>query len=369
MFIYVMLMFSETCNFFFINYKWVNNMSAEVKCVVWDLDNTIWNGTLLEDGPQGIKLKDGIKTILKTLDKRGILNSIASKNNCEEALNRLKEFKIEHYFLYPQINWNPKSSSIKKIQESLNIGMDTIMFIDDQDFELDEVGFTHEDIICLNASEYKTILERPRLNPRFKTEDSRRRRKMYLDAMERQEEEDSFKGPKEEFLKSLDMKLIISEANEKDLERAEELTIRTNQLNATGITYNYNQLKKFINSSKYLLLVCELTDKYGSYGKIGLVLIEKSEEKWHIRLLLFSCRVMSRGIGTLLLTYIMQRAKETSKKLFADFRKTDRNKMMYITYKFANFKEVSSGDSGYILFENDLSIIQEIPPYIKLEIK
>ena len=109
----------------------------EIKCIVWDLDNTIWDGTLTES--KNVKLKHYIKDIIGELDARGILNSIASKNNYGDAVEKLKEFGIYEYFLYPEINWNPKSSSIANIQKNLNIGIDTFMFIDDQQFELDEV--------------------------------------------------------------------------------------------------------------------------------------------------------------------------------------------------------------------------------------
>ena len=164
------------------------------------------------------------------------------------------------------------------------------------------------------------------------------------------------------------MHFFIHDAQEEDLKRAEELTVRTNQLNATGRTYDYDELNAFRLSDNHKLLVCELTDKYGSYGKIGLALIETGEEYRHLKLLLMSCRVMARGVGTVLLSHIMQETKKAGKKLRADFRKTDRNRIMYVSYKFANFKEVSSDDEGNTLFENDLSMIQPFPPYIDIKI-
>ncbi|MEV2907828.1 HAD-IIIC family phosphatase [Paenibacillus larvae] len=338
----------------------------EIKCIVWDLDHTIWDGVLLESDK--VELKPQIKTILAELDSRGILHSISSKNNEEDAMAKLREFGISEYFLYPEMNWNTKSSSIERICKNLNIGMDTILFIDDQPFERDEVQSVYSSVMCLDAEEYKTILDHPRLNPRFVTEDSVRRRHMYLEDIQRKKEEELFSGPKETFLKSLGMQFVISEAREEDLKRAEELTIRTNQLNATGCTYSYEELNWFRQSPDHILLVCELTDKYGSYGKIGLALIEIKEKYWHLKLLLMSCRVMSRGVGTVMLTYIMQQAKREGKKLRADFKQTDRNKVMYVTYRFANFKEIDHDGQGQILFENDLTIIQPFPPYIEVKI-
>src|SRR5678815_3970601 len=113
----------------------------EVKCVVWDLDNTIWNGTLLESDV--VRLKPKVADVIRELDSRGILQSIASKNNYEDAMTKLSELAIEQYFLYPEIHWNPKSESISNIQRNMNIGIDTILFIDDQPFERDEVSSSH----------------------------------------------------------------------------------------------------------------------------------------------------------------------------------------------------------------------------------
>ena len=109
----------------------------KIKCVVWDLDNTLWSGTLLEGDE--VHLRDGVREIIHALDARGILHSIASRNHAESALARLRELDLEEYFLYPQINWGSKAASIRTIAESLNIGLDSICFIDDQPFELAEV--------------------------------------------------------------------------------------------------------------------------------------------------------------------------------------------------------------------------------------
>ena len=341
--------------------------NKEIKCVIWDLDSTLWDGTLIENDE--IRLKPGIEDIIKTLDSRGILHSICSKNNYDDAMEKIRGFGLEEYFLYPEINWNAKSLGVANIQRSLNFAMDTILFIDDQPFEREEVKSAHPDVTCMDAVEYGKLPDLPRLNPRFITGDSKKRRKMYMDDIKRKVEEEEYEGPPEVFLASLDMHFTIHDAVEEDLKRAEELTVRTNQLNATGRTYDYDELNAFRLSDKHKLLVCELTDKYGSYGKIGLALIELHEEYWHLKLLLMSCRVMARGVGTVLMSHIMQETKKAGKKLRADFKKTGRNRMMYVSYKFANFKEISTDDDGNILFENDLSMIQAFPPYIDVKIK
>lgn len=337
----------------------------EIKCIVWDLDNTIWDGVLLES--EKVTLKPGIKEVLDNFDSRGILHSIASKNDYDAAMGKLKEFGIDHYFLYPEIHWNAKSTSIANIQRNLNFGIDTFAFIDDQPFERDEVSREHPGVLCIAETEYDKMHDYPRFQVRFVTEDSKRRREMYRSDIIRNTVETEYKGPKEEFLASLGMEFSIAPAREEDLKRAEELTVRTNQLNATGRTFDYDELNAFRVSDRHKLLVCELTDKYGSYGKIGLALLEISEQAWHVRLLLMSCRVMSRGVGTVLMSHIMQETKKENKRLLADFKQTEKNRMMYVTYRFANFKEVEK-DGEYIVFENDLSAIQDFPAYIKVNV-
>jgi len=339
----------------------------EAKCIVWDLDNTIWDGILSENS--NVSLKPEIKNIIKELDSRGILHSIASKNNYNDAMNKLKEFDLDQYFLYPEIHWSTKSSSILNIQKNINIGIDTIIFCDDQPFERDEVSSVCPEVECVDAADYLNLLDMNRLKPKFITEDSKRRRLMYQEDIQRKVEEENFNGPSELFLASLKMKFIICEAEEEDLNRAEELTVRTNQLNATGITYDYDDLNFFRKSKNHKLLVCELIDKYGSYGKIGLALIELNKESWHLKLFLMSCRVISRGVGTVFLSYILFEAKKAGVKFYADFKKTDRNKMMYVSYKFANFKEISTDNEENIVFENDLTTIQKYPNYIDIVIK
>ena len=141
---------------------------------------------------------------------------------------------------------------------------------------------------------------------------------------------------------------------------------KTNQLNATGKTFSYDELNELRQSENYKLLICELEDKFGSYGKIGLALINMSEDYWRLEMMLMSCRVVSRGVGTVLLNYIMKEAKRNNKRLLADFRDTGRNRMMQICFRFAGFKEKSSDGNGNYVLEHDLENIQDFPDYIEI---
>ncbi|OLF10156.1 hypothetical protein BLA60_17060 [Actinophytocola xinjiangensis] len=334
------------------------------KCVVWDLDDTLWRGTL--SAGDDVVPRDGIVDLVRTLDSRGILQSVASKNNHDDALRRLTELGLAEYFLYPQVNWNSKSSSVTEIQKRLNIGFDTIMFVDDQPFERDEVSFVHPDVETVDAADHLTLATLPRLSPAVVTEDAARRREMYLQDQARGDAELGYQGPQEEFLRGLDMVFTIARAADGDLPRLEELTERTNQLNSTGIQYSYDHLERLSRDPGHDLWVCELTDRYGSYGKIGMALVEKHADRWVINLLLMSCRTVSKGVGTVLLSFLLRRAADEGTRLFARFRRTDRNRQMLLTYQLANFRVVEQDGSDY-LYENDLSVRPEFPDYIQVD--
>ncbi len=340
------------------------NSTKSIKCVVWDLDHTLWDGILLEN--EDVELHENVAEIIKTLDSRGILQSIASKNDYQTALAKLKHFGLAEYFLYPQINWNAKSSSVREIARSINIGLDTLAFIDDQPFELDEVAHEVPEVLCIDASMRDTLLSLPEMMPRFLTEDSQSRRLMYLSDIERNEAEKSFTGPNEDFLKSLDMVFTIAPASQDDLQRTEELTARTHQLNTTGYTYSYEDLNKFRLSDRYKLFITGLDDKYGNYGKIGVALVECREDVWVVKLLLMSCRVMSRGVGTIMMNFLMRLAREAGVCLHAEFIPNEKNRMMLITYKFAGFKELEKR-GNLVIFEGDLSRIQPFPTYVTVK--
>lgn len=347
-----------------LNNRAITINAKPIKCVVWDLDNTLWQGTLAEGDEVG--LKPGVVDVIESLDARGILHSIASKNNYDDAMAKLRAFGLDHYFLYPQISWNPKSISLEKIRERLNIGIDSFLFVDDQPFEREEVNSVHPTVECIDADNYLILEELDRIKNAPVSDDAAQRRIRYLEDMERQREEDDFIGTPEAFLASLNMQFAITEATEMDLLRAEELTVRTNQLNSTGITYGYDELKGFMESDRHKLLVCELNDKYGSYGKIGLVLLEINDGVVMVKLMLMSCRVAARGVGSVLLTYLMKLAKSHSCVLRAEFRRTPRNRQMLVTYQFSGFRELHRDDDGNILFQHDVETLAEYPPYIQL---
>lgn len=332
-----------------------------IKCVIWDLDGTIWNGTLLEDA--NVALKHGILDIIEALDSMGILQSVASKNDHDVAWPMLQSMRIAQYFLYPQINWAGKADSVREIGMRLGIGLDSLAFIDDRIEERDEVRYFLPQVATIDAADSGNLLALLGLQGGTPTSDARERRRMYQADIARSAAEESFAGKRDAFLLTLDMRLTIGPAAKDDLRRVEELTLRTNQLNATGRTYPFEELEAVAHSPAHLLLVAKLEDRYGSYGTIGLTLVEKQSAIWTIQLLIMSCRVISRGVGTVLIGYLLRRAASARVRLRADFLHTGRNRQMYMTYKFSGFNELPGAPDPVVL-EHDLSRIDPYPKYI-----
>jgi FkbH-like protein len=340
-------------------------VQGRIKCIVWDLDNTLWDGVLLEDA--AVVPRAAVVEHVKRLDRMGVLHSIASRNDRQAALEKLAELGIDEYFLYPQITWDSKSESVRLIAKELNLGLDAFAFVDDQEFERAEVAFALPEVTCVDVADLDEALARAEFVPRFVTEESAGRRAMYQGQIARNDLEREFTGTNDEFLAELGMTFTIERAGVDDLQRAEELTVRTNQLNSTGRTYSYEELDALRESPDHLLLIASLTDKFGGYGKIGIALVEKGEKIWHLHLMLMSCRVMSRGVGMVMLNHIMRLTRDAGATLQADFVETGRNRMMQITYAFAGFAEVAR-EGGRVLLEASLADLQPPPGYVRLEI-
>jgi FkbH-like protein len=172
---------------------------------------------------------------------------------------------------------------------------------------------------------------------------------MYREDIARSESERAFDGPPEAFMASLELDGEIVPATAADLERAHELTVRTNQLNSSGRTYSKAELEALMNSSDHQVLTLRLRDRFGDYGQVGLILIETAPTHWTIKLLLISCRVMSRGAGVAAIAFLLGEARRREIQLFADFRATGRNRQMLVTYRFAGFQIVQRCGEDVVL--------------------
>jgi methoxymalonate biosynthesis protein len=308
-----------------------------VKCVVWDLDNTLWKGTLLED--DDVILRDHVHETIVGLDSRGILQAVASKNDHDHAWQRLEALGVAEYFVLARIGWGPKSASVREIAEELKFAHDTIAFVDDQPAERAEVTFHLPQVRCYPAESVPELLTLPECTPPTVTVDSRRRRQMYRANVARQAEQESFTGPSEEFLRSLELVMEISRATTDDLSRMEELTLRTSQMNATGVHYSDADLRALLDDPHHEVLAVTMSDRFGTHGAVGIVLLETGPAVWHLKLLATSCRVVSFGAGATVLNWLIDEAATAGAHLVADFRPTSRNRIMEVAYRFAGFTE------------------------------
>jgi FkbH-like protein len=309
-----------------------------VKCLVWDLDGTVWDGTLLED--RDVRLRAGVLETIKTLDERGIVHSVASHNEESDALARLAELGLADYFLRPRIGWSAKSVLLDQVAERLRLHPGALAYVDDRRYQLDEVRSARPEIRCYPAD---AVLRLPRL-PEFSppaTGNGCSRRQMYLSQHRREDDEEAFTGPRQEFLDGLGTVLTIGPAGKDDLARAEELTVRTHQLNTTGRTYSRAGLAALRRSPDHLLLMVAMRDRYGDSGQVGLALLHIAEEVWTLRLFLLSCRVLGRGIGEALLAHVLRLARRAGAVTRAEFVPNDRNRVMLVTLRFAGFVPVT----------------------------
>ncbi|NUS88679.1 MAG: HAD-IIIC family phosphatase [Streptomyces sp.] len=333
-----------------------------VKCVVWDLDDTLWDGTLLEGDE--LHVPDANRELVRALDEHGILQSVASRNEPGPVDDRLRAFGLDEYFLHPQVGWSAKSASLRTLIQALNIGADSVLFVDDSDFERAEVARELPEVRCMTRQELHELVAAGRVLPRHVTADAARRREMYQAEDRRRSHQETFQGPNEEFLSSLDMTLRVRHATTADLDRAAELTQRTHQLNTTGITFDQEELAALVRDPGHRVLVAELDDCFGTYGTIGLAVLSTGPE-WTIRLLLMSCRVMGRNVGTALIAALARTAAAHGARTVAHFRPTDRNRQMLVTYRFAGFVVESRSEDHVVLTLPD-DRIPAVPGYVRL---
>lgn len=303
--------------------KEANQKPAKVKCVVWDLDNTLWDGVLIEEGSDNLQLKRNIASVIETLDRRGILQSIASKNDHDEAMQALKKFQIDEFFLYPQISWAPKSDAVSAIARHLNISVDTLLFVDDSEFELQQVKTACPGVLVLDAKDYASIPEMKECQVPVTTE-SVNRRHMYQVERTRQDVAHSFKDDYRVFLRYCNIQLEIQALTEENLPRVYELTQRTNQMNFSGNRYNLELLKKILKTSFLDTYVLSCKDRFGGYGIVGFGIVDNREPR--LTDLMFSCRIQSKRVEHAFLGWMIRKyVGMTGKSFHANYRKTPRN--------------------------------------------
>jgi FkbH-like protein len=339
----------------------------KVKCVVWDLDNTLWDGTLVEDGAESLRLKPEMVAVIHELDRRGILQSVASKNNYEDVWPVVSAFGLNDVFLYPQVSWGPKSAAIETIAKKLNIGLDTLLFIDDSPFELEQVRSACPSVRVLAASEAMRVPERPDCNVPV-TEEAASRRKLYQQDSLRQESAAAFDGDYLAFLRDCRLQLTIRRLSAANLERVHELTQRTNQMNFSGNKYDRDVLERLMAVEYMDTYVLECRDRFGSYGIIGFSIVDRREPR--MTDLMFSCRVQSKRVEHAFLTYLFRHYRTlTDAEFHANYRKTPRNAPSGQVFADVGMQEVDTRDgvTSLVLRKDQIVLSDDIVTIETLE--
>ncbi len=309
----------------------------KVKCVIWDLDNTLWNGVLIESND--VEAKKEFVDLIKHLDSCGIVNSIASKNNEEDVLPVLRKLGIEEYFVFKKINWDPKSVNIGKTIKQMNINPNTIVFVDDNPFERNEVSLSYPSVTCVDPTDLLEFVKCQRFNM-VVTEDSRNRRATYKLLESLKAEEEQWEGNINDFLKSCQIKVHLSAATDKTIPRCYELLQRTNQLNSSGRRLSLEEVESFVhNQSEFDSYVLNSTDKFGDYGIVGFLMVDKRSEMPVVTDFVISCRVANKLIESSLINHL---ANKYGGRIEFYFKKTTKNGPMAKIITDLKMENVSS---------------------------
>lgn len=357
------------------------------KCLVLDLDNTLWGGIVGEDGINGIKLGNtypgnaflNFQREILDLYNKGIILAINSRNNEADAMAVLKEHPDmilrEKHFASKRINWQDKVRNMEEIAEELNIGLDSIAFIDDSPVERERMKMGLPEVLTIDmpsdpvkyVSVLRELTDFEILS--FSSED-RQRGEMYLAQVGRKRLQKS-SASLEDFYRSLDMTITIYLAKPKDhaIPRISQLTQRTNQFNLTTKRYSESDISHLIESEDYHVFYARLRDKFGDNGIIGVCIIkENSKFEWEIDTYLLSCRVLGRTVETAFLSFIVNVAsRESVKSIHGIYVPTKKNQPASDLYKLHGFKlhEQSLKKMKWVLDVSDSDIA--FPEWIKLE--
>jgi len=362
-------------------------MSLSKKCIVLDLDNTLWGGIIGEDGLRGIKLgptPEGrpfleFQKYLLNLFERGIILAINSRNNPRDALKVLKKHPHmllkEKHFASIVINWQDKASNLEKIAKEINIGLDSLVFIDDDEVNREIVKQALPEVLVVdlpdNPSEYvETLMKINDFNTLQISVEDKEKGKMYADQRKRRKVEESATDISQ-FLKGLKIKVTISPANSFTIPRISQLTQKTNQFNLTTRRYLEEGIRKFAKSKNHLVFSAKVNDKFGDSGITGVVIIKeyKKTKKWLIDSFLLSCRVLGRNIEKAIMAFIIQKAKKNKiNSLIGEFIPTQKNVPAKDFYKSCGFY-LSSKKNRQESWSKDLKKSEyEFPKFIKVVI-
>jgi FkbH-like protein len=358
------------------------SLGRVVKCVVLDLDNTLWGGVIGDDGVNGIKLTshgDGesfhlLQSFLLELSRRGVLLAVCSKNDLKNALDPFLNhpemvLKREHIAAF-QANWDDKAQNIRRIQKQLNIGFDSMVFLDDNPFERNLVRELLPGVIVPelpeDPSDYLAAISELNLfeTTSFSSEDLKRA-EMYRVEAERKQEGSSYANL-EEFLNSLDMRITVERWDEFHLPRIAQLTQRSNQFNLTTRRLSEAQCAAMMkDTGSCLPIYAELSDRLGNHGLISVVSCEPHGDDLVIRDWLMSCRVLTRTVEQYLMTYVFDQAERLGmNRVIGEYIPTAKNAMVRDFFAQFGFRQLSTEADGRTRWVLSVGEFQQPATYI-----
>lgn len=328
------------------------------KCLVVDLDDTLWGGVLGDVGPEGLALgrdADGrpfleLQRAVKALREQGVVLAISSKNDEERVLDVLRHHPDmilrEDDFAQVRASWEPKTENLTALAAELDIGLDSLVFFDDSSFERNHVAATLPAVTVIDvpadpALYTAALLGRGCFNVLATTEEDARRTDFYRSHAARARLERTA-GSYEEFLRGLHIEIAVVAPTRLRLPRLVQLGQRTNQFNLAAQRYQAAEMEALARGGSHLLYGIEGRDRCGDYGLVGAVIIERLDadgaEQWWIRNFLLSCRVFSRGIERAVLREILARARKAMvSAVYADYVASDKNQRFKDFYRDNGF--------------------------------
>lgn len=356
------------------------------KCIVVDCDNTLWGGVIGEDGVGGVELSDDLpgagfrhfQRQLKALSESGVLLALNSKNNPDDVWEMfethdgmvLRRADVSA----ARINWRPKSENLKEIAKDLNIGLDSLVFIDDSPFEIEEVRTHAPEVTCLQVPEDVADLpvlmrDASRLFDRLEvTADDRARVAMMRQELGRRDL--AQRMTEDEFLASLGLEVMLFRPGEADLARVAQLINKTNQFNVTTKRYSLEEVRAMASDPSIELLAATVKDRFGEYGLVGVSIARRLGTAAELDTFLMSCRVLGRGIETAMLSEAVSRAHaESCTEVRGRYVPTRKNAMVADLFARHGFLEtVPAGEGeGTTDWVRDTSSIP-VPAYLAVHV-
>ena len=331
--------------------------AEKVKVVVWDLDNTLWKGTLVNDS--NVVLNDEAFSVVRQLDQRGILNTIASKNDYQPAIDKLKELGIDEYFLCPAINWGQKSLNIKEIAKRLNLGINSFAFIDDNIREREEVKTALPMVRVYDEKNLQQLLKRDEFNVPV-SELSKKRRLSYMQEVSRRQFAENFSDDYDAYLRNLGMTLEVYAVGPQNQQRCFELVSRSNQLNLTTNRYTEEEFQQLLRRSDIVAFAFGCKDKFGDYGIISFLSLQIDGNEGRITDFVVSCRVAKKKVENAIITSLKgPLAARGIKRLRAMLIRTKKNGPLSEVFRDLPFNIVGDDERQTVYELPDLQKISD----------